>query len=100
MKLYMNSAIIYVLIAMLGGVFYREFTKYHDFTGKTISQCSAYTLFLASHGLPYLTAITRKELCIYTAKTKKALISFHIGLNLTAVMLVVRGITQVLGSNR
>lgn len=34
MKRYMNSAIIYVLLAMLGGVFYREFTKYHDFTGK------------------------------------------------------------------
>lgn len=35
MKRYMNSAIIYAILAMLGGVFYREFTKCHGFSGKT-----------------------------------------------------------------
>lgn len=29
MKRYMNSALVYAILAMTRGVFYREFTKYH-----------------------------------------------------------------------
>ena len=35
MKRYINSALLYAVLAMAGGVFYREFTKFNDFTGKT-----------------------------------------------------------------
>ena len=35
MKRYMNSALLYAVLAMVGGVFYREFTKFNGFTGKT-----------------------------------------------------------------
>ena len=35
MKKYLNTALIYAIAAMAGGVFYREFTKYNDFTGVT-----------------------------------------------------------------
>ena len=35
MKRYVNASILYALIAMAGGVFYREFTKFNAFTGKT-----------------------------------------------------------------
>ena len=34
-KRYFNAAIVYAILAMVGGVFYREFTKYLAFTGKT-----------------------------------------------------------------
>lgn len=35
MKRYMNMALLYAVLAMVGGVFYREFTKFNGFTGKT-----------------------------------------------------------------
>ncbi len=35
MKRYVNSALLYALLAMVGGVFYREFTKFNGFTGRT-----------------------------------------------------------------
>ena len=34
-KRYFNAAIVYAGLALAGGVFYREFTKYTLFTGKT-----------------------------------------------------------------
>ena len=36
MKRYMNAAQLYAILAMVGGVFYREFTKFQGFTGKTV----------------------------------------------------------------
>lgn len=35
MKRYMNTALLYAVLAMAGGVFYREFTKFNGFTAKT-----------------------------------------------------------------
>ena len=35
MKRYMKMALLYAVLAMIGGVFYREFTKFNGFTGKT-----------------------------------------------------------------
>lgn len=32
MKRYINTALLYVIFAMAGGVFYREFTKFKGFT--------------------------------------------------------------------
>ena len=35
LKRYFNASIVYASLALAGGVFYREFTKYAAFTGKT-----------------------------------------------------------------
>lgn len=35
MKRYMNASLLYAALAMAGGVFYREFTKFNDFTART-----------------------------------------------------------------
>ena len=35
MKKYVNLTLVYAILAMVGGVFYREFTKFNDFTGRT-----------------------------------------------------------------
>lgn len=35
MKRYMNPTLLYAILAMVGGVFYREFTKFNGFTAKT-----------------------------------------------------------------
>ena len=36
MKKLWNTAFIYFWLAMAGGVFYREFTKFNDYSGKTV----------------------------------------------------------------
>lgn len=43
--------------------------------------------------------VLEKNLPFTGAKTGRVLAVYHIGLNLTAVMLVVRGVTQVVGTN-
>ena len=35
MKRYINYSIVYTVLAMLGGAFYREFTKMNDYTAWT-----------------------------------------------------------------
>lgn len=35
MKRYLNAALTYAVLAMAGGVFYREFTKFNGFDGRT-----------------------------------------------------------------
>ena len=35
MKRYLNEALLYAVLSLVGGVFYREFTKIHGFVKKT-----------------------------------------------------------------
>lgn len=46
-----------------------------------------------------LLLVLEKNLSFTGEKTGRVLAVYHIGLNLTAVMLVVRGVTQVVGTN-
>lgn len=36
MKKYLNYALVYAIAAMIGGVFYREFTKWNGYTDVTM----------------------------------------------------------------
>ena len=38
MKRYLNTSLVYAILAMVGGVFYREFTKFNGFTGKNMKK--------------------------------------------------------------
>ena len=62
--------------------------------------CRTYPLFSAGHRVFFLLLLVlEKNLPFTGAKTGRVLAVYHIGLNLTAVMLVVRGVTQVVGTN-
>lgn len=98
MKRYMNSALLYALLAMVGGVFYREFTKFSGFTAKTTLSVVHTHYFLLGMVFFLLLLVLEKNLSFTGAKTGRVLLTYHIGLNLTAVMLVVRGVTQVMGA--
>ena len=99
MKRYMNSALLYAILAMAGGVFYREFTKFNEFTAKTTLSVVHTHYFLLGMVLFLLLVVLEKDLSFTGAKTGRVLAVYHIGLNLTAVMLVVRAVTQVVGTN-
>lgn len=97
MKRYMNSSLLYAILAMVGGVFYREFTKFNGFTARTTLSVVHTHYFLLGLVFFLLLVVLEKNLSFTGAKTGRVLAVYHIGLNLTAVMLAVRGVTQVLG---
>lgn len=98
MKRYMNISLLYAILAMVGGVFYREFTKFNGFTGKTALGVVHTHYFLLGMIFFLLLILLEKNFAFTNVKTGRILAVYHIGLNLTAVMFVVRGIIQVLGT--
>lgn len=95
MKRYMNSALLYVIFAMAGGVFYREFTKFSGFSAKTTLSVVHTHYFLLGMLFFLLLLLLEKSFSFTGGKTGRVLAAYHTGLNLTAVMLLVRGVTQV-----
>lgn len=96
MKRYINSALLYAILAMAGGVFYREFTKFNGFAGKTALSVVHTHYFLLGMVFFLVLLLLEKSFSFTGAKTGRVLVVYHVGLNLAAAMLVVRGVTQVL----
>lgn len=97
MKRYINLSLLYAVLAMVGGVFYREFTKFNGFTGKTSLGVIHTHYFLLGMVFFLLLLLLEKNFSFTGAKTGRVLVVYQVGLNLTAMMLAVRGVTQVLG---
>lgn len=96
MKHYAKAAVVYAVLAMAGGVFYREFTKFYAFTQKTtLSVVHAHYLLLGVL-FPLLFLLLQKAFSFAGKHTGKALVLYHVGLNITCVMLLVRGVFQVM----
>lgn len=97
MKKYLNFSLIYAVAAMAGGVFYREFTKYNDFTGTTALGKVHVHLFALGMLVFLLVALFAAHNDLEKIKTFRAFLwIYNIGVPLTAVMLLVRGVFQVL----
>ncbi|MGN0204618.1 MAG: DUF2871 domain-containing protein [Coprococcus sp.] len=97
MKKYLNISLIYAIAAMAGGVFYREFTKYNDFTGVTTLGKVHTHLFMLGMMVFLVVALFAAHQELKDQKTFRVFLwVYNIGVPLTAVMLAVRGITQVL----
>ena len=98
MKRCMNASLLYAILAMVGGVFYREFTKFNGFTARTTLGVVHTHYFLLGMVFFLLLLLLEKSFSFMGAKTKRVLTTYQVGLNLTAVMFVVRGVPQVLGT--
>lgn len=98
MKKYLNLSLIYAIAAMAGGVFYREFTKYNNFTGVTALGKVHAHLFLLGMLVFLIVALFAAHHDLAKFKTFRAFLwTYNIGVPLTAVMLLVRGVPQVMG---
>ena len=95
MKRYKKTALLYAVLAMAGGVFYREFTKFNGFDERTTLSVVHTHYFLLGMVFFLLLLLLEKNFSFTSAKTGRVLAVYHTGLNLTAVMLVVRGVAQV-----
>lgn len=98
MKRYSNTALVYAILAMVGGVFYREFAKFNGFTARTTLSMVHTHYFLLGMVFFLLLLVLEKNFSFTGAATGRVLAVYHVGLNLTAVMLAVRGVIQVLGN--
>ncbi|MBO0482404.1 DUF2871 domain-containing protein [Candidatus Enterococcus courvalinii] len=96
MKKVMNTAIVYFVLAMSSGVFYREITKLNDFMGQTVLAVVHTHLFALGTGLFLLMAVLFKLTHLEENKLyKKFYLLYNISFPLMIVMMVVRGMIQV-----
>ncbi len=99
MKKYLNIAMYYAIAAMAGGVFYREFTKWNGFTGVTMLGKVHAHLFMLGMMMFLVVALFAQRLDLEKEKSFHWFLRlYNIGLPLTVVMMLVRGITQVKGT--
>ena len=99
MKKYLNISLIYAIAAMIGGVFYREFTKFNNFTEVTALGKVHTHLFLLGMVVFLQVALFAAHYDLESIKAFRIFMCiYNIGVPLTAVMMAVRGVTQVLGT--
>ena len=100
MKKYLNISLIYAIAAMADGVFYREFTKLNGYTGVTALGKVHTHLFLLGMLVFLVVALYAAHKDLRKLKMFRVFLwTYNIGVPLTAAMLLVRGVTQVLGLN-
>lgn len=94
-----NTAGIYAILAMAGGVFYREFTKFHGFSGRTTLAFVHTHLFLLGMVFFLMTALFELQVDVSGQKRFSLFWGiYQIGVAVAVAMLIWRGILQVLGT--
>ena len=94
-KRYADLALVYGVIAMAAGVFYREFTKFSHFTGRTNLSVMHTHYFMLGMFFFLILMMAEKTFAFSGPKTGRILIAYHAGLNLTGLGFFLRGMTQV-----
>lgn len=96
MKKYINIALVYAIAAMVGGVFYREFTKFNNFSGVTALGKVHTHLFLLGMLVFLIIGLYSANNDLTKQKVFRVFLwIYNIGVSLTAIMMVVRGVFQV-----
>lgn len=104
MKKYINIAFVYAILAMAGGVFYREFTKLNGFTGRTALAFVHTHLFLLGMVVFLLGMVVFLLAALFAGRLalegcrlwRPFLVVYNLGVAVTALLLAVRGVAQVL----
>lgn len=97
MKKYVNWALFYAILAMAGGVFYREFTKALGFAGKTQLSTLHTHLFILGMLVSLLLSLFAAATDVEARKPFRFFPPlYHAGLILTSAMMLLRGILQAL----
>lgn len=98
-KRFANTAFIYAIVAIVFGVFYREFTKFNGFTGKTnLSVMHTHYLLLGVFFFLILMLVEKSFTLSAPKHIGTLLIIYQVGLNITGLGFFMRGVTQVLGT--
>lgn len=99
MKKYINFAFLYAIAAMVCGVFYREFTKFSAYTGRTTLAFTHLHLFVLGALVFLLVALFALHTNVAEQKSFRVfMLLYNIGLPFMTVMFFVRGVLQVQGT--
>ncbi|MDA9470683.1 DUF2871 domain-containing protein [Enterococcus sp. 5H] len=97
MKKLVRASMFYMIFGLLAGVYYREFTKFHEFTDKTqLSTLHTHALVL---GMIFLIIVLLLEKNFQIMKHKnyqKFYILYNIGLGITLLIMLIHGTMTVL----
>lgn len=98
MKRHIKFAFVYAIIAMVCGVFYREFTKAYSFNGITALSKLHTHLFLLGMVMFLLVALFDAKFGLQKHKLYLPfIIIYNCGVGIMCIMLAVRGIFDVVG---
>ncbi len=93
MKKYKKIALIYLVLGIIFGAFYREFTKFNNFSGKTALAFVHTHLIVLGFVIPFILELELKE------RQNKFLNLYHllyqIFMPFVCLMLLIRGILDV-----
>lgn len=95
---YSHLALVYSVIAMAFGVFYREYTKFSHFTGQTNLSVMHTHYFMLGMFFFLILMLTEKAFSFSDKNTGKILAVYQVGLNITGLGFLMRGLTQVWGN--
>ncbi|MEF9976040.1 MAG: DUF2871 domain-containing protein [Oscillospiraceae bacterium] len=99
MKKLANTSFIYAILAMIGGVFYREFTKLLNFTGVTRLSFVHLHLFVLGMFFFLIALLLDNQFHVSAHKSfGKFYITYNLGIAVMVIMLIVRGVTEVLAT--
>ena len=100
MNRYIKISFFYTILGLVAGVFYREFTKFNGVDGGTsLAYIHVHTLML---GMTFflILALMESKLHMSTFKGFKLFnISYNVGLMITIIVFLIRGVTQTLGTD-
>lgn len=97
MKKYYNLSLMYAIIGLIGGVFYREFTKFNSFVGVTsLKAVHPHALVLGTIFFILMILLEKNFHLNESKKIKPFLAFYNSGLIVTIIMFLVRGTNQVL----
>ncbi|WP_300282709.1 DUF2871 domain-containing protein [Peptacetobacter sp.] len=93
---FVNTSFFYMILAMISGVFFREFTKYNNFNGVTSLGKLHVHLFVLGMIFFLIVTILEKEFRISKdSRINNFYILYNVGIVMTVIMLLVRGIVEV-----
>jgi hypothetical protein len=96
MKRHLITSFVYLLLGAAAGVFYREFTKWNNYTGVTaLGKMHPHLIALGCLLFLALYFGLKDETILKNKKYQAFYILFNIGLPGTVLMMLVRGITEV-----
>ena len=96
---YANLALIYAVTAMVFGVFYREFTKFSEFTGQTNLSVMHTHYFMLGMFFFLVLMLVEKATAFSDQGTGRIVAAYQFGLNITGLGFLIRGLTQVQGTD-
>lgn len=97
MKKMINTAFVYLIVGLVSGVFFREFTKFNGYTEYSqLNVMHTHTLVLGMFMFMIVALFFMKFKMDEDKRFKRFYISYNLGLSLSLVMMLTRGITQVL----